>query len=665
MKKIRKNLIVAALAAAMLLSSTAVNVSALSYGEEWASYYKEAPVVYTDVDEDYWAYDAIMRTSDKNWFSGYPDGSFRPEESITRAEALKVFVVFLGLEVTEIEESSFPDIDPNDKDQWYAPYIEAGKDLFPTHTTIQGKRPFNPNMPVTREDTVYALVKALGCDVGTKIVDQSLLNMFNDKSSISGDLRSTFVIALNHELVSGYPDGTIRAQDPLTRAEFATLLLRGTDHGFHDKYEYKVSGVKLYPSTNISLSIGETETLTARATYTDGSNKPFAIDPYLESGNGVISLIDGNIVALKEGTAVIKFNDTELKKKSVTVTVTKPTGAPTLKITDYPEETEEATATIRGKITDTSGKALSLICGTRDVAVSADGTFTAKVSLKEGENEIPLTASNAYDVETTRTIVITRLKKETAPEKEPETTDKTDKTDKADKTDKTDKTESEDRSDLSSESEDPLSYLKFDKTSGTVTDCGLSVESLSIPKKLQGINVYHIGEEAFADCEYLHTITLPTTLKSIEAHGFSGCKKLTSIDVPSGVKTVGTYAFENCLKLTDVSLPSTLKKLSTGVFSGCKRLKNVTFDGGITTIGEKAFSGCKSLEELELPDTVTTISKNAFEDCGSLEKLILPKSVEKIDEEAFTGCNALTIYSTVNSYAIEYAEEHGIAWKIL
>lgn len=67
MKKIRKNLIVAALAAAMLVSSAATNVSALSYGEEWTSYYKEAPVEYSDVDEDYWAYNAIMRTSDKNW----------------------------------------------------------------------------------------------------------------------------------------------------------------------------------------------------------------------------------------------------------------------------------------------------------------------------------------------------------------------------------------------------------------------------------------------------------------------------------------------------------------------------------------------------------------------------------------------------------------------
>lgn len=173
MKKIVSLLI----SAALLVSMTITSFAAPSYGSEWDGYYHNATTKYSDVTSSHWAYDAIMRSTEKNWFGGYPDGRFMPDGSITRAEALKVFVVFLGLELEDVTESTFYDVNPN---QWYAPYIEAGKDLFPTHTTVQGKTPFQPDMPVTREDTIYALVKALGYNVGVKYVDESILNMFSD-----------------------------------------------------------------------------------------------------------------------------------------------------------------------------------------------------------------------------------------------------------------------------------------------------------------------------------------------------------------------------------------------------------------------------------------------------------------------------------------------------
>lgn len=164
-------------------------------------------------------------------------------------------------------------------------------------------------MPVTREDTIYALVKTLGCNLGEKYVDQSVLNMFNDKNSISESIKPYFAVALNHKLVSGDPDGTIRAQDPLSRSEFATLLLRGTEHGFHDKYEAKIQSVSIAPSSPIELEIGDSVTLSARAAYTDGTSREYAeCMPYDSSKNGVISLSGNKITVLKEGSATIKYN---------------------------------------------------------------------------------------------------------------------------------------------------------------------------------------------------------------------------------------------------------------------------------------------------------------------------------------------------------------------
>lgn len=394
-----------------VLAGIGLSVNALNYGEEWSSYSGTIATTYSDVPSTYWAYDAVVRTSAKKWFGGYPDGSFMPESSITRAEALKVFVTFLGLELIDVKQSSFYDVDVN---EWYAPYIEAGKDLFPTHTTIQGKTPFNPNMPVTREDTVFALVKALGCNLSERYVDQSVLNMFQDQSSISGSIKSFFAIALNHKLISGYPDRTIRAQDPLTRAEFATLLLRGTEHGFHDKYEAKIQSATITPVSPIEMEIGEIVTLSARAAYTDGTSQEYAdMQPYDASGNGVITLIGAQVKAQKEGTATIKYNGQHLENEATIISVKKPTSAPKLKITAYPDNTEEEFIEITGKVTDESGSEIDLTCNGKDIPIQDDGSFTAEIRLNNGENRVTLIAENAYGNQTSKSITITRTTGET------------------------------------------------------------------------------------------------------------------------------------------------------------------------------------------------------------------------------------------------------------
>ncbi|MBR3933713.1 MAG: S-layer homology domain-containing protein [Clostridia bacterium] len=409
-----KKIISIILTAILTLAIAVPSFASTSYGSEWDGYYQVAPTKFSDVTSSHWAYNAVMQVYQKNWFKGYPDGSFRPNASITRAEALKVFVMFLGLDYQSVDVSdlTYSDISADD---WYAAYVEAGKDLFPVHTTIQGKTPFNPNMPVTREDTIYALVKALGCDVDVKYPDQSVLNMFKDANSISGNIKAIFSIALMHELVSGFPDGTIRAQAALTRAEFATLLLRGTEHGFHDKYVAKISKVSVVPSTNTEMTIGETVTLSARATYTDGTNRAYEeLSPYDANGNGVIELKGTKITAVKEGTAVIKYNDSYLKNETLTIVVKKPTDAPTLKITDYDEVTEESSMKIKGVVTDKNGS-VDLTCNGKDVVVEKDGSFVTNVSLSVGDNNINFVATNKYGIETTKTIVIEREEAEPEP----------------------------------------------------------------------------------------------------------------------------------------------------------------------------------------------------------------------------------------------------------
>lgn len=255
----------------------------------------------------------------KTGFPATPDGTFRPEASITRAEALKVFVVFLGLELDDVTKSSYYDVDVS---SWYSPYIEAGKTLLPERRSIQGKIPFQPDMPITREDAIYALVTALGYDSETRFADQSVLNMFSDKTSISNNVRSYVAVAVSNELVSGRDDGTIGAQDPLTRAEFSTLLYRASYAGFNVKNEAKLHSVSIKPYGRQELTVGDSITFTAEAEYSDGSTKPYTnLNPYNADDNGVVSINKNTVKAVKEGSCDIRFNDSNLKDKSITVIV--------------------------------------------------------------------------------------------------------------------------------------------------------------------------------------------------------------------------------------------------------------------------------------------------------------------------------------------------------
>jgi len=74
--------------------------------------------LFVDVPDDHWAFEAIKNAGEKEWFSGYPDGTFLPDATISRAEAAKVLVSFLRIDAAKTGYSSFYDVDTS---AWYAP----------------------------------------------------------------------------------------------------------------------------------------------------------------------------------------------------------------------------------------------------------------------------------------------------------------------------------------------------------------------------------------------------------------------------------------------------------------------------------------------------------------------------------------------------------------
>lgn len=201
----------------------------------------------------------------------------------------------------------------------------------------------------------------------------------------------------------------------------------------------------------------------------------------------------------------------------------------------------------------------------------------------------------------------------------------------------------------------PLNYKLLDKVdngityavrSGSAYVTGLENKDMAgelvVPKTLGGYPVEGIGDYAFADCDNLTSVILPSGLSAIDEYAFSGCGSLTHVTLPSGLNYVGDYAFADCDSLTRVTLPS-----------------------GLRTIFSYAFAGCDNLTHVILPSGLWYIADGAFSDCGKLEYVKVPDGIDEISDEAFEGSPNVVVYGSEGSYAQEYCDRCGVRFEIL
>ncbi|MDH7478605.1 MAG: S-layer homology domain-containing protein [Syntrophomonadaceae bacterium] len=176
---------------------------------------------FEDLSYEHWAYKQILDLVERGVLAGYPDRTFKPGNTVTRAEFAKMMVLALDLPVRECD-SSFVDIKDS---HWACSYLEAAKYYLTGYRTSAGDY-FRPSTPAVREDMAVALVKALGYEDAE--VDEGSLP-FADSWQISPNLRKYVAIAVKYNIMQGDQKGnqrTFRPQDPLKRAEAAVLLAK-------------------------------------------------------------------------------------------------------------------------------------------------------------------------------------------------------------------------------------------------------------------------------------------------------------------------------------------------------------------------------------------------------------------------------------------------------
>jgi hypothetical protein len=113
-----------------------------------------AEAVFPDLPAAHWAAPYIKASVDLGLVSGYPDGTFLPNKSLTRAEAVKILAVFDGLEKTKAAESAFPDVLIT---HWAAQYIQAAE--LAGILDYLKDRDFEANQGLTRAEAAEMISK--------------------------------------------------------------------------------------------------------------------------------------------------------------------------------------------------------------------------------------------------------------------------------------------------------------------------------------------------------------------------------------------------------------------------------------------------------------------------------------------------------------------------
>lgn len=171
----------------------------------------------------HWAHDCIITLLRHGIIVGYPDGTIRPEQPITRAESAALIAKALNLEKQDKSFSKYSDPIP----EWAMGHISAvsKEGIFVGYPMNL----FKPNNNITREEMVTVLIKGFE----KELCPDTELN-FTDKESI-GDWSMKYVKAgVGHEILRGYPDGSFKPQNEITRAEAFTIICKLL--GLHDEH---------------------------------------------------------------------------------------------------------------------------------------------------------------------------------------------------------------------------------------------------------------------------------------------------------------------------------------------------------------------------------------------------------------------------------------------
>lgn len=148
------------------------------------------------------------------YIMGYPDGTVQPEGEITRAEACTIFFRLLTDSSRDYYFSKTNDYTDVNAGDWFNNAISTRSNAGIVTGYNDGT--FRPNQPITRGEMAKIIANFANLNKGTK--------SFTD---LSGHWSKSYVeLAAGNGWIAGYPDGSFRPDQKITRAETVTMINR-------------------------------------------------------------------------------------------------------------------------------------------------------------------------------------------------------------------------------------------------------------------------------------------------------------------------------------------------------------------------------------------------------------------------------------------------------
>ena len=184
-----------------------------------------ANAFYTDMEENHWAYQSIKFLTEVGVVVGYPDGTYKPDIPVTRAEFASMAIKALGQESASVtQEINFNDIT---SDFWAYNIIQKAVyfDLIPD-SKGESYRPFDS---VTRAEALNIAVNALTTNqISQEKADDIIAKSYEDYTQMPAWFLMAAAKAHILDLVVVMPghEGKMEANRPANRAEVAMILYK-------------------------------------------------------------------------------------------------------------------------------------------------------------------------------------------------------------------------------------------------------------------------------------------------------------------------------------------------------------------------------------------------------------------------------------------------------
>lgn len=184
-----------------------------------------------EVQTESWVQEYLDKLVDWGVMRGDQEGNMDPEREITRAEYVSMINRAYGYD--ERSATPFQDVEP---DAWY--YDDIGIAYQAGYFKGSSEKTASPESTLTREEATVILGRNLMLQEGLgETLD------FTDSRELSDWSRGLVKTAAERGIVKGYPDGTFKPKNEITRGEVASLLVNAIGTPISTGGEYNLGGV--------------------------------------------------------------------------------------------------------------------------------------------------------------------------------------------------------------------------------------------------------------------------------------------------------------------------------------------------------------------------------------------------------------------------------------